>query len=205
METNPIVTFVVPDSIGAPDEDFPIGWTAAEGRRQLRIGTDQNENYSIIFLNDELAVPPIQFANKHPDEALLVITHFGSGRNSASGVPDNPKLQSWGKPIVCASYRRREKGYPAGDAIELLISERMSAADFAEKWRNQHDLDMYENLMVLLQIKILNPKYVGPDGREGWTEKYNKIVPGGLRNEVRKLGYEQMVKELRERASLLSK
>lgn len=210
MNDNPIVVFVVPGSVGILPDLFPIGWTASDGDRQLNIGGDPTANYSIIFLNDDCYLADnINFGNKDKHKALLLITHSHSKLNKAPDILKHRILEGWGKPIPCTSYSREPK-FPQWTDIKSLLNSELTVHQFQEKYRNQHKLDVYDRLIMLCEIKVFNPEYIGPEGKEeGWADTWQRTIgelPGVFEDELGESenDYMDKIDKLRSYAHALS-
>jgi len=151
---NPLIVFVVPESVGKRGDDFPIGWRM-DGKFDSPALLPE-ESYSVMFLDDTRQVPNnISFANKDREGRLLIVAHASSTTNS--DPTNNPVLQTWGKPYVCKRYSRLRSSEVWQAIQSLALGDPATLANFVKTQRNDRNFDLYDQLAAICQLNIIDP------------------------------------------------
>jgi hypothetical protein len=196
---NPIIVFVVPASFGKRAEEFPMGW------RMRGVGDiaplSAAASYTVLLLDDTSSVSDdIVFANRDREEPLFVVAHNSSAQNSIADIQANPVLNSWGRPYVCEAFSHLPD-HETWKEIRGLLHGELDPNDFANERRERRELDLYDQLAAICQLKLIDPA-------ANVTMLQRSIsgeLPFHFQNDFAERSWSARLELVRERATLLAR
>jgi len=198
-DDNPIIVFVVPASFRKRAEEFPIGWRTRGAGDIAPLSAAAN--YTVLLLDDAKPVSDdIVFANRDRERPLFVVAHNSSTQNNIADIEANPVLNSWGRPYVCEAFSHLPDD-GTWKEIRRLMQGELDPNDFANERRERRELDLYDQLAAICQLKLINPA-ADVTMLEG---SIRGELPLLFQNDFAERSWSARLELVRERATLLAR